>query len=291
MTRSLVVEFTKMHGAGNDFIVVDNRFFHFSDEELSTMAATWCPRRTGIGADGLLALAPPQDAAHDYRMRYFNADGSRARMCGNGARCLARFAYEAGVDNEVLTFESDAGRYRADVSSPPGDAVRLHVPPPRDFASGPAREEDGSAVDGPVHYVWTGTEHVVCFVEDLDEVAVETVGPAIRHDPRWAPEGANANFVQVVKRTDREPARLRVRTYEKGVEAETQACGTGALAAAVVARLLDRVAGRVVPVAMPGGTLRVGLDVANGTVSGLYLEGPAVKVFRGTIDAEPHMLG
>jgi diaminopimelate epimerase len=84
---------------------------------------------------------------------------------------------------------------------------------------------------------------------------------------------------------------LRVRTYEKGVEAETQACGTGALAAAVVARLLDRVAGRVVPVAMPGGTLRVGLDVANGTVSGLYLEGPAVKVFRGTIDAEPHMLG
>lgn len=280
-----------MHGAGNDFIVIDNRFFRFSDAELSVMAATWCPRRTGIGADGLLALAPPHDEAHDYRMRYVNADGSPARMCGNGARCLARFAYEAGFEQDVLTFESDAGLYRAEVRAGAEGAVRLHVPPPRDFEADVVLETPDEAVARPVHYVWTGTEHAVCFVEDVDDVAVDAVGRAVRRDPRWAPEGANANFVQIVQNGDGAPDALRVRTFEKGVEAETRACGTGALAAAVVARLMDRVTGPVVSVAMPGGVLRVGLTTSEGTVSELYLEGPAVKVFRGTIDAEPHMLG
>ncbi len=291
MTRPLVVEFTKMHGAGNDFIVIDNRFFHFSDAALSAMAATWCPRRTGIGADGLLALAPPHDEAHDYRMRYVNADGSPARMCGNGARCLARFAYEAGFESDVLTFESDAGLYRAEVLAGSEGAVRLHVPPPRDFEADVALENSDEAVARPVHYVWTGTEHAVCLVEEVDDVAVETVGRALRRDPRWAPEGANANFVEVVQNEGGAPDTLRVRTFEKGVEAETRACGTGALAAAVVARLMGRVTGSVVSVTMPGGGLRVGLTAADGAVSDLYLEGPAVKVFRGTIDAEPHMLG
>lgn len=291
MARPLVVEFTKMHGAGNDFIVLDNRFFHFSEAELSTMAATWCPRRTGIGADGLLALAPPVDDAHDYRMQYVNADGSRARMCGNGARCLARFAVEAGLDKHTLTFESDAGVYRAEVSAAPDTDVRLHVPPPRDFQADLSLQDAPSVESGPVHYVWTGTEHAVCFVDDLDAVSVETVGSAIRHDARFAPEGANANFVHVVKNGSGEASALRVRTFEKGVEAETQACGTGALAAAVVARLQQRVATPVIPVQMPGGTLHVGLTVTEGQVSDVYLEGPAVKVFRGTVDADPAMLG
>lgn len=291
MTRPLVVEFTKMHGAGNDFIVLDNRFFHFSDTELSTMAATWCSRRTGIGADGLLALAPPQEEGADYRMRYFNADGSQARMCGNGARCLARFAYEAGLDQAELTFESDAGLYRAEVPDAPDGAVRLHVPPPRDFQEDITLEAELDSDIGPVHYVWTGTEHAVCFVDNVLSAPVEATGRVIRRDPRLAPEGANANFVHVMKTKADDANQLRVRTYEKGVEAETQACGTGALAAAVVARLVNRVAGPVVTVEMPGGTLQVGLTVVDGQVIDLYLEGPAVKVFRGTVDAEPHMLG
>lgn len=296
MARPLVVEFTKMHGAGNDFIVVDNRFFHFSDAELARLAATWCPRRTGIGADGVLALAPPAEDGHDYRMRYVNADGSRARMCGNGARCLARFAYASGIERELLTFESDAGVYRAAIRGE--DAVRLHVPPPRDYR--PDEPLDGRDPDAePVHYVWTGTEHAVCFVDDVDAVDVAARGAAIRNDPRFAPAGANANFVSVQAADDDAsaadtdaPPRLRVRTFEKGVEAETQACGTGALAAAVVARHQARVTGAEVDVAMPGGTLRVGLRMeADQAVTDLYLEGPAVKVYRGTIDAPPDLLG
>lgn len=291
MTRALVVEFTKMHGAGNDFIVIDNRFFHFSDAELAAMARAWCPRRTGIGADGVLALCSPQNDAHDYRMRYVNADGSMARMCGNGARCLARFARSAGLERDTLSFESDAGVYRVAVPPEADAPVRLHVPSPQDFNPDVSLHDAAQAVPTPVHYVWTGTEHAVCFVDQVDAVAVDTLGPAIRHDAALAPEGANANFVQIERRADGAPAALRVRTYEKGVEAETLACGTGALAAAVVARLLGRITEEVIPVTMPGGTLRVGITVADGTVQALYLEGPAVKVFRGTVDAPPELLG
>ena len=291
MARLLVVEFTKMHGAGNDFIVVDNRFFHFSDEELSALAARWCPRRTGIGADGLLALAPPQSDEHDYRMRYFNADGSRARMCGNGARCLARFARASGVGHERMSFESDAGVYRVRVSDKPAGAVRLYVPPPENFEPDFDLARVPTSAPSPIHYVETGTEHTVCFVDDLAQVPVEEWGRAIRRDAALAPEGANVNFTQVVADGSGEAAEaLRVRTYEKGVEAETQACGTGALAAAVVARLLGHVDADVVPVHMPGGTLRVGMKLEETTITGLYLEGPAKKVFRGTVDVDPRTL-
>jgi diaminopimelate epimerase len=290
MARPLVVEFTKMHGAGNDFIVIDNRFFHFSDAELSTLARTWCPRRTGIGADGILALAQPVEEVHDYRMRYVNADGSLAQMCGNGARCLARFARDAGLKGNPLTFESDAGLYRVDVPADPEAPVQLHVPPPRDFRPDTALETT-SAAGQPVHYVWTGTEHVVSFVPDVEAVDVHEVGRAIRQDAALAPAGANANFVQVIPASngDEEPV-LRVRTFEKGVEAETQACGTGALAAAVVAHLQGHVEGNAVAVAMPGGTLRVGFMTEDGVIQNLYLEGPAVKVFRGTMDVDPQTL-
>lgn len=292
MTRPLVVEFAKMHGAGNDFVVVDNRFFHFSDAELSTLARWWCPRRTGIGADGLLALAPPSEAGHDYRMRYVNADGSRARMCGNGARCLARFAREAGLgDGEVLTFASDAGVYRARVPASRSAPVRLYVPPPEDFVPRVELAGEQEEVLPSVHYVWTGTEHAVCFVDDVAQVPVEAWGRAIRRDAALAPAGANADFVQVVAVGDGEGnGALRVRTYEKGVEAETQACGTGALAAAVVARLLGRIETGAIPVHMPGGTLRAGLEVDAGAVTELYLEGPVAKVFRGTVDVDPQVL-
>lgn len=289
MARPLVVEFTKMHGAGNDFIVVDNRFFHFSDDELAALARAWCPRRTGIGADGLLALAPPADEAHDYRMRYVNADGSLARMCGNGARCLARFAREVGQGGPSMTFESDAGLYRVEVLSDSHSPVRLHVPNPRDYQPNAALNHAPPS-DVPVHYVWTGTEHAVTLVPDVDAVDVHERGKQIRHDPALAPEGANANFVQVARSADGDKPVLRVRTFEKGVEAETQACGTGALAAAVVARLQGRVDADRIAVTMPGGTLRVGFTVTDGSVKDLYLEGPAVKVFRGTMDVDPQNL-
>jgi diaminopimelate epimerase len=276
----LHVPFTKMHGAGNDFVVLDNRFFHFSQEELARLARRFCPRRTGVGADGLLALEPPAGEGAHYRMRYLNADGSAAGMCGNGARCLARFARDAGIDGEPLVFDSDAGRYRA--SAPPAGEVRLFVPPPRDFnAAAPL------ACGGTVQYVYTGTHHTVVFVDDVDAAQPERDAPAIRHDAAFAPAGTNVNFVQLLS-----PDRLAVRTFEKGVEGETLACGTGALAAAVVARLAGASAASHFTIEARGGTLRVGFDTAaSGEVENLFLEGPAVTVFTGILELPPEMLG
>lgn len=274
MSPSLVVEFTKMHGAGNDFVVIDNRWYRFSNEELADLAETWCPRRFGVGADGLLALneAESDDAA--YRMRYVNADGSWASMCGNGARCLARFALQSDFEGPELTFETDAGRYHAAMSEEEPDNVRLFVPPAKALDLDVAVETDTPEA---VHFTHTGTEHLVVFVPDLDAVPVEEWGQSLRNDPRVQPEGANVNFVTV----DTDGA-LHVRTYEKGVEEETLSCGTGVLAAAVVAEATDRVDEAPVTVHTRGGTLTVGTTTTSRGQE-RYLEGPVVTVFRGSL--------
>ena len=273
----LVVPFTKMNGAGNDFVVLDNRFLRFSDDELAALARALCPRRTGVGADGLLALDEP-DGPADFRMRYRNADGSLATMCGNGARCLARFAARAGLgpdgDGPVsLAFDTDGGPYRATVPDRAASGpVTLDVPPPRGY--GPA------TVDGhDLVRVWTGTEHAVLFTDDVGACDVAGLGGALRHAAAFAPEGTNVNFVEVAG-----PGRVRARTFEKGVEAETLACGTGAIASALAARLSGRTGGDAVAVEMPGGTLTVGFRVDGETVSDLTLAGPAETVYEGTVE-------
>jgi len=276
MSPSLVVEFTKMHGAGNDFLVLDDRWYRFSDEELSDLAATWCPRRYGVGADGLLALAEAEADDADYRMRYVNADGSWATMCGNGARCLARFALNADFEGPELTFETDAGRYHAVVDEDRPEEVRLYVPPPREMDLDVTLEDRGRAGPEAVHYVDTGTGHLVVFVPDVEAVPVAEWAPPMRSDPRVTPPGANVNFVEVVD------GRLRVRTFEKGVEAETPSCGTGVLAAAAIAEATDRAPTDPLTVDTTGGTFRVGTaTTSRGREQ--YLEGPVVTVFRGTI--------
>ncbi|MEL6703432.1 MAG: diaminopimelate epimerase [Bacteroidota bacterium] len=286
---NLVAPFTKMNGAGNDFVVLDNRFLFFSDDELVALAQRYCPRRTGVGADGLLALNAPDEEGADYHMRYVNADGSWARMCGNGARCLARFARSAGIGEgegtATLTFDSDAGRYTAAVPERVDAAVRLHVPPPRDY--GPRTLADGTEVV----YVWTGTDHAIVFVDDLDAVDVVTRGAAIRRDPAFAPAGANANFVEVSEKTARaKVGNVRVRTFEKGVEGETLACGTGALAAAVASHLTRRVQATWINVVMPGGKLQVtfqrGGTSEHSGIQDLTLSGPAETVYQGTLDVD-----
>jgi diaminopimelate epimerase len=261
--KTLVVEFTKMSGAGNDFVVVDNRFYNFSTEELSEMAIRYCARRTGVGADGLLALHASGTA--DFRMVYLNADGSAGTMCGNGARCLARYAFDSGLQRSPLVFETAAGEYQAEVCA---DTVRLAIPDYRDFALLPA---DGEGPDRC--YLWTGTEHLVVFVSDVAAAGLERLGPALRETN--PPAGANVNFAQVSGRS------LLVRTYEKGVEAETLACGTGAVAAAAAARLTGRLEAAEVRVRMTGGDLLVGFHPDG---SARYLEGPAEYIYRGTLE-------
>ena len=275
MSPSLVVEFTKMHGAGNDFIVLDNRWYRFSEEELADLAEQWCPRRFGVGADGLLALDPADDDKVDYRMRYVNADGSWAAMCGNGARCLAQFALQADFGGPELAFETDAGRYYATEVEEGSDRIRLFVPPATRLEVDVPVE---SQAPEPVHFIHTGTEHLVTFVPDVEKVPVEEWAPPLRNDPRVQPEGANVNFVEVA-----EDGGLRVRTYEKGVEAETLACGTGVLAAAAVAEATERVSKDPIMVHAKGGTLAVG-TTATSRGEERYLEGPVVTVFRGSLE-------
>ena len=288
MPPPLVVPFTKMNGAGNDFLVLDNRFLHLTETELAALARRYCPRRTGVGADGLLALETPskEDAAQGVhvRMRYRNADGSLATMCGNGARCLARFARAAGIGASPLVLVTDAGRYRADVPDDPAEPIRLHVPPPKGFASCTVCASLHDALNG-VWTIWTGTEHAVAFVRDVDSIEVDAVGRRLRHDPAFAPKGTNANFVEVIGRGSAEKAaRVRVRTYEKGVEGETLACGTGALAAALAARLSGAVDASTVEVQMPGGLLCVRFRLDGDAVTDVSLEGPAETTFTGLLE-------
>lgn len=275
--RRLVVEFTKMSGAGNDFIVIDNRFYHFSGAELRELVLRWAPRRTGIGADGLLALESADTEGVDFRMRYLNADGSVGSMCGNGARCLARYARSAGLESQPLVFDTDAGRYEAYVEAEPSADVRLVLGPYADYGRRDLAAMEG--LPGEAHYVWTGTEHLVVFVPDVDQAPVAETGPVLRADPAISSTGANVNYVEVTGR-----AALRVRTFEKGVEAETLACGTGATASAIAACLTGRINAGRVQVSMPGGTLVVDIQGDPQFPDRLVLEGPAEFVFRGSFE-------
>ena len=278
MQRRLILEFSKMNGSGNDFVVIDNRFYYFSHEELTDLAKRLCKRRKSVGADGLLVFNPPNDEQHHYRMKYYNADGTVGTMCGNGACCLARFAQQAGMNDNELVFESDAGLYRVEPGQP-GDRVKLYVPDPQRIQL---------HLEHPVmniHYIWTGTEHAVYFLDDLPNAPVGTMGPEIRRAPDFAPEGVNVNFAHVLDPGGQgRPAELEVRTYEKGVECETLACGTGALASAVTARLTGAVTTPTVEVHMPGGTLGVGFTLNDDTVKDVYLMGHVESVFRGTLE-------
>lgn len=283
ISRKFVLEFTKMSGAGNDFIVIDNRFYRFSGEELSTMASRFCPRRTGVGADGLLALQVADSDEVDYRMAYYNADGSLGTMCGNGARCLARFAHEAHAGGRNLTFSSDAGVYRADILD--SGLVRLFVPSPARFKPDMQLKGETPSHIESCHYLWTGTEHLVAFLQDVQSFDVTGAGPGMRSDETLGAAGANVNFVEVVDAGGEDTAaRLRVRTFEKGVEAETLACGTGSIASSLVTALTGRSAASRFEVDMPGGLLSVGFEGSAEDPRDLYLEGPAETIYRGHLE-------
>ena len=277
MKRALIVEFTKMNGAGNDFIVLDNRFYEFSLSELSMLARQSCPRRTGIGADGVLALATPTHAEADYRMIYVNADGSEGTMCGNGARCLARFARESGFDKKIVYMQTASGLCEVHIPGEEDASVRVYLNAPQNYHDAPNLANQIPHEIHSVHYLWPGTEHLVCLVDSVSQLPLNSWGAALRNDPMLGPEGANVNFVAVDSDADNQ--RLHVRTYEKGVEAETLACGTGAIASAVVAHKSGLLISDVYTVQMPGGELKVGLETNR-----VYLEGPAEKIYRGSME-------
>ncbi len=211
-------------------------------------------------------------------MRYVNADGTIGTMCGNGARCLVLFARRAGLDTSAMRVETDAGVFRAEGAE--DGSFRIYQDALADYTPHRALHSMAETDIADAHYIWTGTEHLVCFVDRVADIPVDAWGPAIRQDEALAPAGANIDFVEVV-----DAHRLLVRTYEKGVEAETLACGTGAVASAVVARMLERAEGDRIHVDMPGGRLTVGVRLEEGGIQAMYLEGPAEVVYRGTFEA------
>ncbi len=266
------VTFTKMNGAGNDFVVLDNR--GLATNLTGTQIAHLCDRHRGIGADGLLAVEPAREGA-DFRMRYYNADGGEAEMCGNGARCFARFA--AGLlpgHVEAVSFETPAGIIRANFD---GDMVTIAMSTPHSHRPPQRLSVNGRALE--VHFLNTGVPHAVVFVEDVESVDVRADGAALRWHEAFAPKGTNANFVQV-----RSPGDLILRTYERGVEDETLACGTGICAASLLHHLVSNCPSPVSVRVRGGDTLRTGFVPAGGAqFREVTLTGPADFVFEGTI--------
>lgn len=271
--------FVKMSGGGNDFVVFDNRTGWFPrDASGRELVARICRRGLGVGADAVLLLE--SDDALDFRMVYYNADGGEAPMCGNGALCIARYARLLGVvDAEVVEFVTGSGPFRARVADPHHPAVTLWLVPPRDLAVRHADLEVGAY--RRVGFLDTSTPHVVALVDDVEAHDVAGEAARLRRDPRWDPPGTNVNFITV-----RDRSTLRMRTYERGVEAETLSCGTGATASAILTHLWGLTDPPVTVLTSGGMPLVVDFSPGQpgaGPPADPRLTGDARIVYRGTL--------
>lgn len=275
--------FVKMNGAGNDFVVLDNRARQLQLEARTVVRL--CDRHRGVGADGVLMVEPADPGiTADFRMRYFNADGGEAEMCGNGARCFARFAGRlaagAGTNypEHALSFQTQAGLIHARLE---GELVQLDLSIPR-----AGQDLGGLLLPTGQHFTRayflnTGVPHVVVPVADVETADVQAWGRAVRYHERFAPKGTNANFIQTISRDA-----LVLRTYERGVEGETLACGTGATAAALIhAELQDwQGSGSVAVRVRSGDTLQIGfIRTGSFQFEHVTLGGPAEFVFSGEV--------
>ncbi len=257
------IPFTKMHGAGNDFIMVDDRalLFPVNDTEFIARISS---RRTGVGCDGLLLIQPSDRA--DLRMRFINPDGGEQDMCGNGARCIAKLAFDRGLVSKTMVIETGAGLVQAEIL---GSQVRLGLTDPVDLKLGLDAE-----LEWPVDFVDTGVPHGVVWVNEVQLIDLYVLGAEIRYHSLFKPNGANANFAVIEA-----DGSISIRTYERGVEAETLACGTGATAVAVIGAERGLV-NFPVTVHCAGGFDLV-IDSVQGTTT---LSGGAETVFAGEIE-------
>ncbi|RMF89409.1 MAG: diaminopimelate epimerase [Methanobacteriota archaeon] len=272
------MRFYKYHGAGNDFIVIDNRDSVIEESEKKGLAVRLCHRHFGIGGDGLV-LVEPSDKG-DARMRIFNPDGSEAEMCGNAIRCVAKHLYESGLVKESITIETLSGLKEAALTIEK-DRVRyvsVDMGSPKDVALNRRLNVKGSAVE--CSYLDTGVPHAVIFVEDVDALDIEKRAPPIRFNPSFQ-RGANVDFVQKLGE-----GTFKIRTYERGVERETLACGTGITAAAAAAVLLGLAEkGSEIEVRARGGTVFVKAEGGEDGEMRLIMRGPAEFVFEGDVPA------
>ncbi len=267
----MAIPFMKMSGAGNDFVVVDNR--NGEVDATAEFITKVCARRVSVGADGMLLVEKASDPSADFRMRYYNADGGEAETCGNGARCISRFAHLHGIAGKAMSFETAAGPYTANIV---GEGVKLGMSDPTDVRSGfTVALEDGERLASSAN---TGVPHVVYFVDDVACLDVVRLGRETRYHDDFAPAGTNANFAQVVA-----GGSLCIRTYERGVEDETLACGTGAVAAAITASLRGDVTSPTTVRVQGGFDLIIHFTDDGGTIRDIYLEGDARVVCAGKL--------
>ncbi|MFH1691467.1 MAG: diaminopimelate epimerase [Candidatus Omnitrophota bacterium] len=273
------IKFVKMQGAGNDFILLEDAFISgkpsFSSKQLVSLAKKICDRKYGVGADGLLLVTKSVKA--DARMRIFNADGSEPDMCGNGARCFASYVAQRKKKSSLLV-ETRAGFLKAQVQA---KKIKLNMTEPKDLKLGLSLEIDATLYKAD--YVNTGVPHVVVMVDDLENFHVQRIGRLIREHTMFQPAGANVNFIKIVDSNF-----LHVRTYERGVENETLACGTGSVASAIIAVLnaqhkkgLDGAPFCMRVKTKSGELLKVYFKVSGKIITDVWLEGEAKVVFKG----------
>jgi diaminopimelate epimerase len=265
------VDFYKMSGSGNDFIIVDNRNKIVDETDLQNFIAKVCRRKMSVGADGFI-LVENTDTA-DFKWRFYNSDGSIAEMCGNGARCVARYAYLNGIAGPDMSFETQAGIIQAQVV---GDCVKVKMTDPVDLKMDYLLELKNASLS--ISSVNTGVPHVVIVTDSIGTVEVVEVGREIRFNDRFAPAGTNVNFVSHLKDNI-----IAIRTYERGVEDETLACGTGAIAAAVVMACKKNLTSPVTVQTRGGGYLNIFYQENDGKYHDIYLEGDARVIYKGQL--------
>ncbi|GAA0871612.1 diaminopimelate epimerase [Gangjinia marincola] len=255
--------FYKYQGTGNDFIIIDNRSQRFSKNN-TKLIRTLCDRKFGIGADGLILLENAEMSSHDFKMVYYNADGRESTMCGNGGRCLVAFAKFLGIIHDQTAFMAIDGPHEARINK---DEVSLKM---QDVSS--IKEEQNA------YLLDTGSPHYVSFIQNLEQLDVDQQGAKIRYNDSFNAEGINVNFVEPLTTGE-----LSVRTYERGVEAETLSCGTGVTAVALSAYHAKITNDKKITLTTPGGRLSVSFNPTSTGFTDIWLTGAAVFVFKGEI--------
>jgi len=265
------ISFTKMSGSGNDFVIIDNRVPVLDPATKRDFVQKVCRPKSSVGADGVIFIENSKKA--DYKWDFYNSDGSSAEMCGNGGRCVARYAFERGIAPQTHSFETAAGIIEAEVNGP---VVKVKLTPPENLRN------DVQVTFGGLQYkvdsINIGVPHAILFSEDVDGEDIQKIGSGIRYHSIFAPAGTNVDLVE-----KKNGSALKVRTYERGVEGETLACGTGVVASAIIASHKFEIASPVNVETRGGEILKVYIEPSNGSLPVVYLEGLTKIAFEGQI--------
>lgn len=266
------IEFVKMQGTGNDFIMLDNRKQIFPSQNVELIKGL-CNRRLGIGADGIILIE--NSKKNDFKMRILNADGSEAEMCGNGARCAVKYASMLKIINNSCSVETVARELKATLNL---NSVKINMGSPMDLKSPINLNYENQEFE--VYFINTGVPHAVMFVEDINTTDVFNIGKFLRYHEAFKPKGTNCNFVQITGQSS-----IKVRTYERGVEDETYSCGTGTCASAIISVLYKELKWPIISTTIKNDSLIVDSTISkNNEIQEFFLNGPVTVTFNGEVE-------